>query len=63
MTIAHLTYVRCDRCGNPAQPGDDAREARVIARREGFQRLDGQDVCTRCNPSDHTTDHAEEATR
>lgn len=49
--IAHLSYVVCDRCkGYPAQPGDDAAEARGIAQREGYtcHPLDG-DVCGRCN--------------
>jgi len=48
--IRRLSYVACDRChGNPAQPGDDAAEARGIARREGYTRQDGKDVCGRCS--------------
>src|SRR5690348_16303196 len=46
--IAHLTYVRCDRCGNPAQPADDAPAARRVASREGFERRDSVDICPSC---------------
>jgi hypothetical protein len=45
--IAHLSYVTCDRCGTPAQPGDDANAARAIARREGFVRVPGAWICGR----------------
>lgn len=51
MSIRHLSYVVCDRChGHPAQPGDDHREARGIAQREGYtyDPLEG-DVCGRCS--------------
>lgn len=48
--IARLSYVVCDVCnGYPAQPADEAREARAIARREGYTREHGNDVCGRCN--------------
>lgn len=48
--IARLSYVICDRCdGYPAQPGEDAEEARGIARREGYTRVMGADVCGRCS--------------
>lgn len=48
--IARLSYVVCDRCrGYPAQPGDDAADARGIARSEGYTRQNGQDVCGRCS--------------
>jgi hypothetical protein len=48
--IAHLSYVICDRCDDhPAQPGEDAAEARGIARTEGYTRQNGQDVCGRCS--------------
>jgi hypothetical protein len=49
--IRHLSYVSCDRCGGyPAQPGGNHREARAIARAEGYTHhpVDG-DVCGRCN--------------
>lgn len=49
MSIATLKYVRCDECGAPAQPGDDAREARGQARREGFARRGGRDLCVVCS--------------
>lgn len=48
MSIARLSYVRCDRCGNPAQPGDDGIEARKIARGEGWLRIDSEDICLFC---------------
>lgn len=48
--IRRLSYVSCDRClGNPAQPADEAREARVIARNEGYTRQGGEDVCGQCS--------------
>lgn len=48
--IAHLSYVMCDECGSPAEPADDAKEARGLARRVGFVRLeDGRDLCRECN--------------
>lgn len=47
--IAHLSYVMCDRCGNPASTvGDGAKEARRVAAREGFVRHDGEDLCPWC---------------
>lgn len=50
MVIRRLSYVSCDRCGgNPAQPGNDAKDARAIARTEGYTRQDGDDVCGRCS--------------
>lgn len=48
--IAHLSYVMCDKCGNPFPPGDDAREARVLASAQGVERVDGEDVCRNCQP-------------
>lgn len=47
--IAYLSYVRCDRCGNPAQPAE-AGQARLVARREGFKRINRQDLCRSCQP-------------
>lgn len=54
--IRHLSYVACGICGNPAQPADDAEEARGIAAREGFSydpcrgRL-LRDLCKSCTAS------------
>jgi hypothetical protein len=53
--IAHLSYVMCDACGNPAQPADDAREAREIAKAAGYVRLGAgrtaEDLCRNCAAS------------
>jgi len=50
--IAHQSYVVCDRCGAPGPLGDDATEARALARRAGFERRNWnrriKDVCTGC---------------
>ena len=46
--IARLSYVMCDECGNPAEPADDAKEARALASRQGFARREGRDLCRRC---------------
>jgi hypothetical protein len=50
--IYHLSYVVCDRCGHPAQPGDDAKEARVIAHNEGYDHRPWnsrwKDLCGPC---------------
>jgi hypothetical protein len=46
--IRRLSYVACDECGNPAQPGYGAKEARAIGRYEGFIRRDGRDLCPEC---------------
>lgn len=46
--IRRLSYVACDKCGDPAQPGFGAKEARGIARYEGFE-CDGKgDLCAEC---------------
>lgn len=45
--IAHMSYVMCDRCGNPAELADDAKEARAAARREGFVCA-ALDLCRQC---------------
>lgn len=47
--ISRMVYVRCDECGTPAQLGDDADEARAIARNEGFIRENGKDLCKSCS--------------
>lgn len=58
--IARLSYVMCDRCGNPAQECDDAREAREAAKREGFIRIwvNGrlQDICGVCSTQEERDD-------
>jgi RNA polymerase-binding transcription factor DksA len=46
--IAHLTYVMCDQCGNPADAADAAAEARAIARAQGFISRPGFDLCPDC---------------
>jgi hypothetical protein len=50
--IAHLSYVMCDRCGNPAEACDDAKEARELAKMQGFVRLGrgktAEDLCRDC---------------
>lgn len=48
--IRHLSYVSCDRChGWPTEPvAEGAKEARAVARREGYVRRDGQDLCPDC---------------
>jgi hypothetical protein len=47
--IAHLSYVMCDGCANPAEVSDDAQEARAVAKRQGFVRTDdGRDLCPNC---------------
>ena len=51
--IAHMSYVMCDGCGNPAAMADDAIEARDMARDEGFirRRFPGRgrlDLCRDC---------------
>ncbi len=49
MAIDFMSYVRCDVCGNPAELGDDAREARALAKRMGFRKgFLGVDVCPAC---------------
>lgn len=51
--IAHMSYVMCDRCGNPSELADNAKEARALARREGYLRIgagrrDAEDLCRQC---------------
>lgn len=64
--IAHLSYVMCDGCGSPAEPADDAKEARALARRQGFVR-GALDLCPQCqgkswDPDDPTRTGATNAT-
>lgn len=50
--IAHMSYVMCNVCGDPAQCADDALEARALAKVEGFVRdAHGRDLCKRCKPN------------
>lgn len=37
--IAHFSYVMCDHCGNPAEIADDAKGARVLAKKSGWKRV------------------------
>lgn len=52
--ISRLVYVCCDRCGLPTEMddmADDAKEARLRARRRGFVRTNGpkrEDLCPQC---------------
>lgn len=50
--IAHLSYVLCDRCGAAGSLGDSAAEARLLARRAGWERRNWnkrlKDVCPAC---------------
>lgn len=46
--IAHLSYVMCDECGNPAELADNAKEARAEARRQGFKHMGQRDICREC---------------
>ncbi|HET7455427.1 MAG TPA: hypothetical protein VFJ76_07900 [Solirubrobacterales bacterium] len=55
--IARLSYVMCDECGNPGAPADNAREARAEARRQGFVRIDGRDLCKECKPKPQSEPH------
>lgn len=52
MSMARLVYVTCDRCGAPCGTGDDmaddGRVARATAKRFGWTRVDGEDVCPKC---------------
>lgn len=51
--IGHLSYVICDCCGDPAQPEDDARDARKRARKEGYGRRGTEDLCSFCIVPEH----------
>ncbi len=51
MAIAHFSYVTCDRCGTPGPLGDDAKDARVEARRERWSTRNTKqphDLCSAC---------------
>lgn len=43
-----MSFVRCDRCGNPGPMAEDAKEARQAGRVEGFKRCGTEDVCRFC---------------
>lgn len=50
--ISHFSYVTCDRCGSPGPEADNAKEARLLARRQaGFRTRGGKnayDLCSLC---------------
>ena len=48
--ISKLTYVSCDRCGNPSEPiVGTAKDARRVARAvDGFACDGNEDVCKVC---------------
>lgn len=47
--ISRACYVTCDHCGNPADIScSGAKDARRIARGEGFARVEGEDLCPTC---------------
>jgi len=50
MGIFSMKYVRCDFCGDPhGRDGESsAREARAIAKAEGWRRKNGKDICPAC---------------
>lgn len=53
MSIRHLSYVACDCCGDPEEAVGEAREARALAKRRGWTRRRGHDICPRCSAPDH----------
>lgn len=64
MSIARMSYVRCDVCGDPGPMGDDGREARRMARSPsyGYVRRGRRDLCKRCKvltPADQVARHLE----
>jgi hypothetical protein len=49
MALLRFVYAVCDSCGEPCEGGGpDAREARWQARRRGWTRRDGRDLCRTC---------------
>lgn len=53
MSISTLVYVMCDRCGDPAEAVPyGSKEARSVAKEEGWKRVKGKDVCPRCLDTD-----------
>lgn len=49
--ISHMTYVRCNTCGNPGPLTDSAKEARAEARAEGWKCVKGSgDLCPNHRP-------------
>jgi hypothetical protein len=50
--MARMVYVTCDRCFRPCGGtdlmADDAKEARSTARRMGWIRVNGEDICPDC---------------
>ena len=58
VSIRHLAYVACDCCGDPAEAVPEAAsEARRIARRYGWQRRRGHDLCPDCARHDAPGEH------
>lgn len=56
--IARMSYLACDRCGNPGPFGDSPKECRAEGRREGWVRVSvdhgrrHEDLCSRCRSLD-----------
>lgn len=48
MSIAHMSYVLCDECGNPGPLGDGSKEARMLAGRSGWVMRVSYDLCPFC---------------
>jgi Fe2+ or Zn2+ uptake regulation protein len=52
VSIEHLSYVSCDRCGQAGPLGGDGKQARVLAERAGWEyrnwNVRMKDVCPKC---------------
>ena len=50
MAIRRLVYLACDRCLEICDhsDADDAKGARQHGRDAGWKRIDGEDVCPKC---------------
>lgn len=47
--ISTLVYVKCDKCGDPAEAVvGGAKEARIAARAQGFIYRGKEDICPNC---------------
>jgi len=46
--IRRDTVVVCDRCPATAQTALEGEDARELAREDGFQVIDGEDLCRAC---------------
>ena len=60
MAIAHFSYVTCDRCGSPGPLGDDAKEARVAARRDRWATRNAEQPFDLCAPCAHGVQFSDE---